>query len=219
MSVLRPLKVTLINYPEGQVEEIGAVNNPEDLSAGTRRVPFSKTLYIEQEDFMENPPSKFFRLTPGREVRLRYAYFIKCVEVVKDEKTGEVTEVRWTYDPATKGGDSPDGRKVKATLHWVSAEHAIQAEVRLYDHLCSDPEPGAVPDGKDWKECLNPDSLETVVGFVEPSLATATSGDHFQFERMGYFSVDPDSTPGKPVFNRTVTLRDVWGRIQKAGGK
>ncbi len=217
MSVLRPLKVTIVNYPEGQIEEMEAVNNPEDLSAGTRKVPFSRTLYIEREDFMENPPSKFYRLSPGREVRLRYAYFIKCVEVIKDEKTGEVTEIRCTYDPATKGGDSPDGRKVKATLHWVSAKHAIQAEVRLYDLLCSQPDPNAVEEGKDWKENINPNSLETRLGFVEPSLARAKPGSRFQFERLGYFCVDIDSTPERPVFNRTVTLRDTWGKIQKAG--
>jgi glutaminyl-tRNA synthetase len=217
MSVLHPLKVTLINYPEGQNEEMEAVNNPEDPSAGTRKVPFSRTLFIEREDFMEDPPHKFFRLAPGREVRLRYAYFIKCVEVIKDEKTGEVTEIHCSYDPETKGGDSPDGRKVKATLHWVSAEHAVQAEVRLYDHLCSNPDPNAVEEGKDWKDNLNPDSLETRVGFVEPSLSSALPGSRFQFERLGYFCTDLDSTRTKPVFNRTVTLRDTWGKIQKAG--
>ena len=217
MGVLRPLKVTIVNYFEDQVEEMDAVNNPEDTSAGTRKVPFSRTLYIEQEDFMEEPPNKFFRLAPGREVRLRYAYFIKCVEVVKDKTTGDVTEIRCTYDPETKGGDSPDGRKVKATLHWVSAAHALQAEVRLYDHLCSEPDPNAVEGGKDWKDNLNPNSLETLTGYVEPSLASARPGDRYQFERLGYFCADLDSTPEKPVFNRTVTLRDTWGKIQKAG--
>jgi glutaminyl-tRNA synthetase len=218
MGVLQPLKVTLINYPEGQVEEMEAVNNPEDLSAGTRKVPFSRTLYIEREDFMEQPPSKFYRLAPGREVRLRYAYFIKCQSVIKDEATGEITEVICAYDPATKGGDSPDGRKVKATLHWVSAEHALKAEVRLYDHLCSRPDPNDIEEGRDWKENLNPDSLEVRQGFLEPSLAHAKPGARFQFERLGYFCVDLDSAPEHPIFNRTVTLRDTWGKIQKAGG-
>ena len=217
MAVLRPLKVTLTNYPDGQIEELDAVNNPEDPSAGTRKVPFSKHLYIEQEDFMENPPSKFFRLSPGREVRLRYAYFIRCEEVIRDEQTGQITELLCTYDPATKGGDAPDGRKVKATLHWVSQDSALKAEVRLYDHLFSKPDPEDVEEGQDWKSNLNPDSLVAVEGFVEPSLANAAPGDRYQFERSGYFCVDPDSSRGKLVFNRTVTLRDTWGKIQKSG--
>lgn len=217
MAVLRPLKVTLTNFPEGQIEEMDAVNNPEDPSAGSRQVPFSKHLYIEQEDFMENPPSKFFRLAPGREVRLRYAYFIKCEEVIKDPATGQVVELLCTYDPATRGGDARDGRKVKATLHWVSLEAALKAEVRLYDHLFSRPDPGNVEEGKDWKDSLNPDSLETVEGFVEPSLRDAVIGGRFQFERLGYFCIDPDSDRDHLVFNRTVTLRDTWGKIQKAG--
>ncbi|MCC6732876.1 MAG: glutamine--tRNA ligase, partial [Candidatus Omnitrophica bacterium] len=217
MAVLRPLKVTLTNYPEGPTEELDAVNNPEDPSAGTRKVPFSKHLYIEQEDFMENPPSKFFRLSPGREVRLRYAYFIRCEEVIRDEQTGQITELLCTYDPATKGGDAPDGRKVKATLHWVSQDSALKAEVRLYDHLFSKPDPEDVEEGQDWKSNLNPDSLVAVEGFVEPSLANAAPGDRYQFERSGYFCVDPDSSRGKLVFNRTVTLRDTWGKIQKSG--
>ncbi|MBW7940043.1 MAG: glutamine--tRNA ligase/YqeY domain fusion protein, partial [Candidatus Omnitrophica bacterium] len=196
MAVLRPLKVTLTNYPEGQIEELDAVNNPEDPSAGTRKVPFSKHLYIEQEDFMENPPSKFFRLSPGREVRLRYAYFIRCEEVIRDEQTGQITELLCTYDPATKGGDAPDGRKVKATLHWVSQDSALKAEVRLYDHLFSKPDPEDVEEGQDWKSNLNPDSLVAVEGFVEPSLANAAPGDRYQFERSGYFCVDPDSSRG-----------------------
>ncbi len=217
MGILRPLKVTIVNYPEDQVEEMIAVNNPEEPSAGTRKVPFSRTLYIEQEDFMEDPPNKFFRLSPGREVRLRYAYFIKCVEVIRDEKTGMISEVLCTYDPQTRGGDSPDGRKVKATLHWVSAAHAVQAKVRLYDHLFSEPDPNVVVEGKDWKDNLNPNSLETIVGYVEPSLTSAKPGARYQFERLGYFCTDPDSTPNHLVFNRTVTLRDTWGKIQKAG--
>lgn len=217
MAVLRPLKVTLTNYPEGPTEELDAVNNPEDPSAGTRKVPFSKHLYIEQEDFMENPPSKFFRLSPGREVRLRYAYFIRCEEVIRDEQTGQIIELLCTYDPATKGGDAPDGRKVKATLHWVSQDSALKAEVRLYDHLFSKPDPEDVEEGQDWKSNLNPDSLVAVEGFVEPSLANAAPGDRYQFERSGYFCVDPDSSRGKLVFNRTVTLRDTWGKIQKSG--
>jgi glutaminyl-tRNA synthetase len=215
MAVLRPLKVVIENYPEGQVEEMDAVNNPEDPSAGSRKVPFSKVLYIEQEDFMEEPPKKFFRLSPGREVRLRYAYFITCKEVVKDAQ-GNVVELRCTYDPATRGGDSPDGRKVKATMHWVSAQHAIDAEVRLYDHLFVKPDPGDVPEGQDWHANLNPKSLETLTGAkLEPALARARPGDRVQFERLGYFCADLDSREGALVFNRTVTLRDEWAKIQK----
>ena len=218
MGVLRPLRVVIDNYPEGQTEELDAINNPEDPAAGSRKVPFSRILYIEREDFMENPPKKFFRLAPGREVRLRYAYFIRCVGATKDPKTGEVTELHCTYDPATRGGDAPDGRKVDATLHWVSAAHALTAEVRLYDHLFTKPDPDDVPEGQDWKSNLNPKSLEVVKDArVEPGLAAARTGDRFQFERVGYFSVDKDSGTGAPVFNRTVGLRDTWAKIQKAG--
>ena len=216
MAVLRPLKVVIENYPEGQLEEMDAVNNPEDPGAGTRKVPFSRVLYIEREDFREDPPNKFFRLAPGREVRLRYAYFITCVGVVKDEKTGEVVELRCTYDPATRGGDAPDGRKVKATLHWVSAEHALEAEVRLYDHLFSKENPTDVEGGADFKDYLNPNSLEILTSCrVESGLAGAIPGSRYQFERQGYFCVDPDSSTGKLVFNRTVSLRDTWARIEK----
>jgi len=182
---------------------------------GTRQVPFSKVLYIERDDFREDPPKQFFRLAPGREVRLRYGYFITCKSVVKDPKTGEVAELHCTYDPATRGGDSPDGRKVKATLHWVSAAHGIQAEARLYDHLFTKENPSDTPEGGDWKANLNPNSLETVYPvYVEPSVVSATSGARFQFERVGYFCVDPDSTPGRLVFNRTVTLKDTWAKVQ-----
>ncbi|HOI54317.1 MAG TPA: glutamine--tRNA ligase/YqeY domain fusion protein [Phycisphaerae bacterium] len=218
MAVLRPLKVVITNYPEGQTEEMDAVNNPEDPAAGTRKVPFSRELYIEREDFMEDPPKKFFRLAPGREVRLRYAYFITCTDVVKDPATGEVTELRCTYDPATRGGDAPDGRKVKATLHWVSAAHAADAEVRLYDHLFTKEDPDDVPEGQDFRANLDPHSLDVLAGCkVEPCLADAPAGSRYQFERLGYFCVDPDSAPGRPVFNRTVTLRDTWAKIQQAG--
>jgi glutaminyl-tRNA synthetase len=218
MGVLRPLKVVVDNYPEGKTEELDAVNNPEDPSAGTRKVPFGKVLYIEREDFMEEPPKKFYRLAPGREVRLRYAYFITCVGVEKDPTTGEVTALHCTYDPATRGGDAPDGRRVKATLHWVSAEHALAVEVRLYDHLFTKPDPDDVPEGANWTSNLNANSLEVVrPAFVEPGLTSAHPGDRFQFERLGYFCVDPDSTPGALVFNRTVTLKDTWARIQKRG--
>ena len=216
MAVLRPLRVVIENYPESEVEELDAINNPEDPSAGTRKVPFSRVLYIEREDFMEEPPRKFFRLAPGREVRLRYAYFITCTDVIKDESTGEVVELRCSYDPATRGGDSPDGRKVKGTLHWVSAAHALDVEVRLYDHLFAKEDPSDVPDGGDWKDNLNPNSLETLTACkVEPSLADAKAGTRYQFERLGYFCVDPDSSDGNLVFNRTVTLRDAWAKIQK----
>ena len=221
MGVLRPLRVVVDNYPEGQVEYLDAVNNPEDPGMGTRKVPFSRVLYIERDDFMENPPKKFYRLAPGREVRLRYAYFIKCVNVVKDEKTGEVIELHCTYDPSTRGGGAPDGRQVKATLHWVSAEHAIQAEVRLYDRLFLKENPGDVKEGGDFKDYLNPNSLEVLKSCpVEPSLANAAPGSRWQFERMGYFCVDTtDSAEGSPVFNRTVTLRDTWAKIMNAAKK
>ena len=218
MVVLRPLKVVLTNYPEGQVEEVDVINNPEDASAGTRKVPFSRVLYIEQDDFRENPPKKFFRLSPGKEVRLRCAYFITCQEVVKDAN-GEIVELRCTYDPATRGGDSPDGRKVKATMHWVSAAHATPAEVRLYDRLFSVEDPEADEDGKTFVDYLNPASLEVLQGCqVEPSIVSAGAGARFQFERLGYFNVDTDSRPGALVFNRIVSLRDTWARIQKAEG-
>jgi glutaminyl-tRNA synthetase len=215
MAVLRPLKVVIENYPEGQSEELEAVNNPEDPGMGSRKVPFSRELYIERDDFMENPPGKFYRLAPGREVRLRYAYFIKCVGLIKDEKTGEVTELRCTYDPATRGGDAPDGRKVKSTLHWVSAAHAVPAEIRLYDRLLSVENP--FNQEGSFKDYLNPHSLEVLTGCqLEPSLADAAPGSRCQFERMGYFCVDSvDSTPEHLVFNRTVTLKDEWERIQK----
>lgn len=218
MGVLRPLRVVIDNYPEGQVEELEAVNNPEDPGMGSRRVPFSRVLYIEQEDFREDPPKKFYRLAPGREVRLRYAYFITCVGVVKDEQTGEVVELHCTYDPETRGGDSPDGRKVKATLHWVSAAHALEAEVRLYDYLFVKATPGEDKDGADFKTYLNPDSLETVTSCrVEPSLANAAPGSRYQFERQGYFCVDSvDSSNQRLVFNRTVSLRDTWAKVEKA---
>jgi glutaminyl-tRNA synthetase len=217
MAVLRPLKVVIINYPEGKVEELDAINNPEDLSAGTRKVPFSRVIYIEKDDFREDPPKKYFRLAPGREVRLRYAYYITCVEVIKDDSTGEVIELHCTYDPATRGGDSPDGRKVKATLHWVSAGQSLKAEVRLYDYLFTKANPDEGGDGKDFKDYINPDSLETLTScYVEPALAGPVPGSRYQFERLGYFCVDPDSSGNRPVFNRIVTLRDTWARIQKS---
>ncbi len=217
MAVLRPLKVVLTNYPEDQVEEFEAQINPEDPDAGTRKVPFSRVLYIEQDDFMEDPPSKFYRLAPGREVRLRAAYFIKCEEVVKDAD-GNIVELRCTYDPATRGGDSPDGRKVKATLHWVSAAHALEAEVRLYDHLLTVAEASEMDDDKDFTDYINPNSLEVIErAYVEPSVQGAAPGTRYQFERIGYFVVDPDTTPEKLVFNRTVTLKDEWAKLQKKG--
>ncbi len=218
MGVLRPLRVVIDNYPEDRVEELEAINNPEDPSMGTRNVPFSRVLYIEREDFREDPPKKFFRLAPGREVRLRYAYFIRCVGMVKDEQTGEVVELHCTYDPETRGGDSPDGRKVKATLHWVSAPHSLEAEVRLYDHLFVKANPSDEKDSADFKTCLNPNSLETLTCCrVEPGLAGATPGSRYQFERLGYFCVDTkDFSDGALVFNRTVTLRDTWAKIEKA---
>ncbi len=214
MAVLRPLKLVLDNYPEDRVEEMDAINNPEDPSAGARKVPFSRELYIERDDFKEDPPKGYFRLSPGREVRLRYGYFVTCTRVVKDAG-GEVSEVHCTYDPATRGGDSPDGRKVKGTIHWVSARHAVHAEVRLYEQLFTRPDFGDVAEGEDWTRNLNPSSLEIVTACVEPSLATAKPGERFQFERLGYFCVDPDTTPGAPVFNRTVGLRDSWAKQQK----
>ncbi len=216
MAVLHPLKVVLDNYPEDLVEEMEAVNNPEDPEAGTRKVPFSRILYIEKDDFREDPPKQFFRLAPGREVRLRYGYFIKCVDVVKDRQTGDVTELHCTYDPKTRGGDAPDGRKVKATLHWVSAGHAVEADVRLYSHLFTRPDPADMEEGKDFKSYINPDSLATLESCrVEPGLAGAIPGSIYQFERQGYFCVDPDSKGGKLVFNRTVSLRDTWTKIEK----
>jgi len=215
MSVLRPLKVTIVNYPEGKEEELDAINNPEDESAGTRKIPFSRTLYIEQDDFQEEPSKKFFRLAPGREVRLRYAYFIKCEEVVKDSR-GDIVELKCSYDPKTRGGDAPDGRKVKATLHWVSAPHALKAEVRLYDHLFSKPNPDDVEEGKDYKTNLNPDSLKIVYpAYVEPGLKASKPGNLYQFERQGYFCIDYDSSDKRLIFNRTVALRDSWAKISK----
>ena len=219
MAVLRPLKVVIENYPADRVEEMEAVNNPEDPAAGTRRLPFGRELYIEQEDFMEEPPSKFFRLAPGREVRLRYAYIIKCERVVKDPATGAVVELRCSYDPETRSGSPASGRKVKATLHWVSAAHAVTAEVRLYDRLFTVEEPDAVKDGA-WLDTLNPEALTVLRDCrLEPSLATAAPGARFQFERQGYFCVDPDAAQGAPVFNRTVTLRDTWAKIQAGPGR
>ncbi|MHB8872142.1 MAG: glutamine--tRNA ligase/YqeY domain fusion protein [Myxococcaceae bacterium] len=217
MGVLRPVKLVIENYPEGQEEQLDAVNNPEDPAAGSRKVPFSRELYIEREDFMESPPKKFFRLSPGREVRLRYAYFVTCQSVVKDEK-GEIVELRCSYDPATRGGDAPDGRKPKATLHWVSAKHAATAEVRLFDRLFSVESPDDPKHGRDYKEFINKASLEVVSAKLEPSLAAATAGERFQFERLGYFCADPDGKPGAPVFNRTVTLKDTWAKEQAKGG-
>jgi glutaminyl-tRNA synthetase len=218
MAVLRPLRVVIDNYPEDGAEQMEAVNNPEDASAGTRTVPFSRVLYIEQDDFREDPPKQFFRLSPGREVRLRYGYFIKCTSVVKDE-TGAIVEIHCTYDPATRGGNAPDGRKVKATIHWVSAAHAVVAEVRLYDNLFTREDPGETDEGETFISNLNPHSLEVLTGCkLEPSLANAAEGNRYQFERLGYFCVDTDSGPGKLVFNRTVALRDTWAKIEKAQG-
>jgi glutaminyl-tRNA synthetase len=221
MGVLRPLKVVIDNYPENKKAELEAVNNPGDPSMGTRKVPFSRELYIERDDFMEDPPKKFFRLAPGREVRLRYAYFITCVDVVKNPATGDIIELHCTYDPATRGGDAPDGRKVKGTLHWVSAKHAISAQVRLYDHLFTKENPNEVEAGKDFTAYLNPKSIELLNDCkLEASLAAAKPSSLYQFERLGYFCVDAkDSTPDAPVFNRTVTLRDTWAKILKAQKK
>jgi glutaminyl-tRNA synthetase len=219
MGVLNPLKVVITNYAEGESEQLEAVNNPEDPNAGTRRVPFSRELYIEREDFMEDPPKKFFRLSPGKEVRLRYAFFLTCNEVIKDD-AGKIVELRCTYDPETKGGKAPDGRKVKATLHWVSAEHALPVEVRLYDHLFNKPNPEDVEEGQDFLSNLNPESLVVRTEcFVEPSITGCQPGAQYQFERLGYFCVDKESTEEKVVFNRTVTLRDSWAKIQKGGGQ
>jgi glutaminyl-tRNA synthetase len=218
MAVLRPLKVIITNYPEGLVEMLDAVNNPEDESAGTRPVPFSRELYIEQDDFMEVAPKKFFRLSVGGEVRLRWAYFLKCESVVKNA-AGNVVELRCTYDPATKGGNAPDGRKVKGTIHWVSAPHAVNAEVRLYDHLTKVEDLSTIPETEDWKTALNEHSLETLTSCkLEPSLAAAKVGEPVQFERLGYFVVDSkDSKPDKLVFNRSVTLKDTWAKVQGKG--
>jgi glutaminyl-tRNA synthetase len=214
MAVLRPLRVVIENYPEGQAEELDAVNNPEDSGMGSRKVPFSRVLYIEQDDFREDPPKQFFRLAPGREVRLRYAYFITCVGVVKDEHTGEAVELRCTYDPATRGGDAPDGRKVKATLHWVSAGHALKAEMRLYDYLFAKATPGE--ESGDFKADINENSLEVLKNcFVEPGLAGAKPGSRYQFERLGYFCIDQDSSDSEPVFNRIVTLKDTWAKVER----
>lgn len=212
MGVLDPLKVIITNYPEGQSEELEAINNPEDESAGSRTILFSRELYIEREDFMVNPPKKFFRLAPGCEVRFRYAYFLTCTGVVQHPETGEITEVHCTYDPATRGGNAPDGRKVKGTIHWVSVSHAIPAEIRLYDHLFSAEYPGKTTG--EWRDDLNPQSLTTIRGWVEPGLASARPGVPYQFERLGYFTADPDGTPQTPVFNRTVALRDSWAKSQ-----
>ena len=217
MAVLRPLKVVIDNYPEEQEEWMDAVNNPEDPEAGSRKVPFSKVFYIEQDDFMEDPPKKFYRLAPGREVRLRYAYFITCTDVIKDDN-GQIVELRCSYDPATRGGNSPDGRKVKSTIHWVSATHALRAEVRLYDHLFAKERPEDTADGEDFKSNLNPESLTTLSDcMIEPSLKDANTLDRFQFERLGYFCLDRETAKEKMVFNRTVTLRDTWAKIQKKG--
>jgi glutaminyl-tRNA synthetase len=217
MAVLRPLRLVIENYPDDLVEEMDAVNNPEDAGAGTRKVPFSKVLYIEQDDFRENPPKQYFRLAPGREVRLRYGYFITCREAIKDEN-GNVTELRCTYDPATRGGNAPDGRKVKSTIHWVSAAHAADAEVRLYDTLFTKENPNEAEEGRDFTANLNPKSLEVLSGCkVEPGLAEARPGARYQFERLGYFCMDRDTSPGRLVFNRTVALRDTWAKIEKRG--
>jgi glutaminyl-tRNA synthetase len=215
MAVLRPLKLVITNYPDGQVEDVDVINNPEDESAGTRKVPFSRVLYIERDDFKEDPPKKFFRLSPGREVRLRCAYFVTCTGVIKDA-AGEIAEVRCVYDPATRGGDAPDGRKVKATLHWVSAAHAEPVEVRLYDRLFTVADPERAVEGRTFLDYLNLASLEVLQNCqAEPSLASATVPARFQFERLGYFCLDPDSKPGALVFNRTVSLRDTWARIER----
>ena len=219
MAVLRPLKVVIENYPENQTEEMDAVNNPEDESAGTRKVPFTRELYIEHDDFREVPPKGYYRLSPGREVRLRYGYLVTCTSVVKNDK-GEVVEVRCSYDPATRGGNTPDGRKVKSTIHWVSAAHAVDAEVRIYETLFTKEDPNQVEEGKDVLDDLNPNSLEVIrAAKLEPSLANAAPGARYQFERLGYFCADPDSKPGKPVFNRTVALKDTWAKVEKKQGK
>jgi glutaminyl-tRNA synthetase len=216
MGVLRPLRLVIENYPEGKVEEVEAVNNPEDPAMGRRKLPFSRVLYIDRDDFREAPPKKYYRLAPGQEVRLKYAYLVICTDVIKDERTGEVVEVRCVYDPESRGGSAPDGRKVKGTIHWVSAGHARNAEVRLYDRLFTRENPDDDEDGRDFKAFINPDSLEVLTScLVEPGLAGATPGEFFQFERVGYFCVDPDSTPENPVFNRSVSLRDSWAKIEE----
>ena len=216
MAVLRPLKLVIDNYPEGQVEEMEAINNPEDASAGTRKAPFSRVLYIEQDDFREDPPKGYFRLSPGREVRLRYGYLVTCTGVVKDPKTGEVLEIHCSYDPATRGGNTPDGRKVKSTIHWVSAAHAVDAEVRLYENLFTKEDPNETEEGQDFTANLNPNSLEVLTNCkLEPSMAGAAIGNGYQFERLGYFCVDPDTTSGSLVINRTVALRDTWAKVEK----
>jgi glutaminyl-tRNA synthetase len=215
MAVLDPVRVVIENYPDGQVEEMDAVNNPEDPGMGTRKVPFSKVLYIERDDFREDPPKQYYRLSPGREVRLRYAYFVTCTGVVKDEATGEIVEIRCKYDPATRGGNAPDGRRVKSTIHWVSAAHALDIEARLYDSLFRE-SASAEDESQDFTAYLNPNSLETRSAKIEPSVEGAAPGSRYQFERLGYFCVDKDSTPGKLVFNRTASLRDTWAKIEKA---
>ncbi len=216
MAVLRPLKVVIDNYPEGKTEELEAENNPEDLSAGTRKIPFSGELYIERDDFMENPPKKYFRLSPGREIRLKHAYYIKCVDAVKDEKTGDIIELHCTYDPASRGGWSEDGRKVRGTSHWVYAGHSIRAEVRLYDHLFAKEHPEDVEEGEDFTANINPRSLQILTGCrVEPGLKSSKPGERFQFLRQGYFCVDPDTKDNHPVFNKTVGLVDTWAKIKK----
>lgn len=216
MAVMNPLKVIILNYPEGKTEEIDAINNPEDPTAGTRKVPFSRELYIERDDFMVDPPKKFYRLSPGKEVRLRYSYFITCVDY-KTDTEGNVTEIHCTYDPATHGGSSPDGRKVQGTIHWVSAQHAVKAETRLYEPLFLSENPEDVPEGEDYKTNLNPNSCRIIEAFVEPALTNPVPLTNYQFERLGYFNVDPDSVAGKPVFNRTVTLKDSWSKMEKDG--
>jgi glutaminyl-tRNA synthetase len=215
MAVLKPAKLVIDNYPDDKVEEIEAINNPEDSSAGTRKVPFSKILYIEQDDFRENPPPKYFRLAPGREIRLRYAYFIKCIDIKKDT-AGKIEEIHCLYDPKTKGGDAPDGRKVKSTIHWVSADQAIKAEVRLYDRLFVESDPDNTSEAKTFMDLVNHNSLEVINNAVlEPGLANARIGEYLQFERLGYFCLDPDSSPERQIFNRAVTLKDTWAKIEK----
>tara|TARA_Y100000588_G_C14242434_1_gene919996 strand:- start:1859 stop:2677 length:819 start_codon:yes stop_codon:yes gene_type:complete len=217
MGVLRPLRVVIENYPEGKSETLEAINNPQETAAGTRDLPFSRVLYIEQDDFREAPPKKFFRLGPGREVRLRYAYFIKCTDVIKDSKTGKITELRCTYDPQTKGGQAPDGRKVRGTIHWVSAEDAIESEVRMYEHLFTKENPEDTSEGQDYMDFLNTESMSVLTGCkVEPSLAHASHGARYQLERQGYFCVDADSADDKLVLNQTVSLRDTWAKLAKS---
>jgi glutaminyl-tRNA synthetase len=220
MAVLRPLRVVITNYPEGQVEMMEAINNPEDESAGTRLIPFSRELYVEHEDFREDAPRKWFRLAPGREVRLKHGYYITVQEVIKDSETGEVVALRCTYDPESRGGSTPDGRRVRGTLHWVSAPHAVDAEVRRYDRLFTVPDPMDVEEGEDWTDFLNPDALEVLTGCkVEPGLADAMPASRYQFLRLGYYVVDPDTEPGKLVFNETIPLRDTWAKIEQAQKK